>query len=82
MPYQAPDTAMKRGTGEAIPSLSHFLTDTAAQVVMIYIEAVLDHNIGITSTITGVAQDAQIPHTEVIAIDPALTHHMDQTTHH
>ena len=55
---QVPDTAMKTGTGEAIQGLSHTFTDTAAQVIRIPIEAILDHNIGILTIITGVAHNA------------------------
>ena len=74
---------MRTGTGEVIPGHSHISTDTAAQVIMIHIEAIPDHDIGIiTTTTTGVAQDAQVPHTEVIAIDPAMTHHIDHTADH
>ena len=43
---------MRTGTGEAILGLSHIFTDTATHVVMIYIEAILDHDIGIIATIT------------------------------
>ena len=82
MPDQAPDTAMRTGTGKAIQGLSHIFTDTAAQVIMIPIEAVLDHNIGIITTITGVAHDAQIPHTGVIAINLTVTLHIDHTADH
>ena len=53
---------------------SHASTDTAAQVIMIHIEAVPDHNIGIIATTTGVAHNAQIPHTGAIAIDPTVTY--------
>ena len=75
---------MRRGTGEIIPEQSHISTDTTAQVIKICIKAVPDHDIGIitNTTTTGVAHDAQIPHTGVMAIDPAMTHHIDQTTDH
>ena len=49
---------------------------------MIHIEAVPDHDIGIIATTTGVAHNAQIPHTGVVAIDPTMTHHIDHTTDH
>ena len=62
-PDQVPDITMRTGTGKAIQGLSHNFTDIIAQVIMIPIEAVLDHNIGIISIITGVAHDAPIPHT-------------------
>ena len=82
MPGQAPDTTMKTGTGEVIPGHSHNSTDTAAQIVMIHIEAIPDHNIGIIATTKEVAQDTQVPHTGVIAIDPTVTHHIDLTADH
>ena len=59
---------MRTGTGEAVQSLNHDFTDTAAQVTMIPIEAILDHNTGINAIITGVAHNAQIPHTGVIVV--------------
>ena len=48
---------------------------------MIHIEAIADHDIGIITT-TGVAHDAQIPHTGVVVIGPAMTHHIDHTADH
>ena len=45
-------------------------------------EAIPDHNIGIIAIITGVAHDAQIPHTAVIAIDLSMTPHIDHTADH
>ena len=68
--------------GKAIPGLSHTFTDTAAQVVMMHIEAIVGHNIGIIATITAVVYDAQIPQMGVIATNPAVTHHIDQTVEH
>ena len=49
---------------------------------MIPIEAILDHDIGIIAIITGVGHDVPIPHTGVIAIDLAMTLHIDHTTDH
>ena len=49
---------------------------------MIYIVAIQDHNKGIITSTTGVTHDAQIPYTGVIAIDPAITHHIDHTAAH
>ena len=82
MPDQVPDIAMRTGRGEAIQGLSHIFTDTTAQVIRIPIEAILDHDIGITAIITGVAHNTQILHTGVIAIDPAMTLHTDHTANH
>ena len=73
---------MRTGTDKDIPSHSHISTDTIAQVIIIHIEAIPDHGIGIFTTTTRVAHDAQIPHTGVIAINPALTHHIDHSTAH
>ena len=73
---------MRTGTGEAIPGHNHVSTDTTAQVIIIHIEATSDNNIGIITTTTGVAHDAQIPHTGVIAINPTMTHHLDHTADH
>ena len=81
-PDQVPDTTMKTRAGEAIQGHSHIFTDTAAQVVRVPIEAILDHGIGILTIITGVAHDAQIPHTGAIAIDLAVTPHIDHTADH
>ena len=67
---------------QAIPVLSHAFTDTAAQVIMTHIEAVLGHGIEIISTIRGVVHGTQILHTGAIAIDPAVTHHINHTTDH
>ena len=82
MPGQAPGTAMRTGTGKVVQGLRHAFTDTTVQVIMTHIEAILDHNMGIITTITGVAHDAQIPHTGVIATDPNMTHHIDHIIDH
>ena len=82
MPGQAPDTDMRTRTGKVIPGHSHVSTDNAAQVFMILLEAIPDHDIGIISTTTGVAHNTQIPHTGVIAINPTMTHHIDHTADH
>ena len=82
MPDQDPDITVRTGTGEAVQGLSHIFTDTTAQVIMIPIEVILDHDIGIIATITGVAHDAQTPHVGVIAIDLAMTPDIDYTADH
>ena len=82
MPGQAPDTAMRTGAGEAIPGHSHISTDITAQVIRIHIEAAPDHDIGITTTTTGVAHDAHILHTGVTVINPTITHYIDHTADH
>ena len=73
---------MRTRTGKVIPGHSHVSTDTEAQVNMIHIEAVPDHDIRIIATTTGVAHDAQVPHTGVIAINSTMTHHIDHTMDH
>ena len=79
---QAPGTTMRTGTGKVIPGYNHIFTDTTDQVIMIHIEAIPGHNIGIIVTTPGVAHNAQVPQTEIIAINPAITHHIDPTTDH
>ena len=76
MPGQAPDNAMRTETGEVIPCHNHIFTDTAAQVITIHIEAIPGHDKGIIVTTPGVAHNAPVPHTGVIAIDPTITHHI------
>ena len=49
---------------------------------MIHIEAIPYHIIGIIATTPEVAHNAQIPHTGSIAINPAVTHHINPTTDH
>ena len=73
---------MRTGTGKAIKSLSHNFTDTTAQVIMIHIEATLDHDTGIIIFITGLTHNTPIPHAGVIAIDLAMTLHIDHTADH
>ena len=82
MPGQTPDAAMRTGRDKVIPGHSHISTDTAAQVIMIHIEAIPDHDIGIIATTPEVAHNVQIPHTGVIAINPAVTHYADHTAGH
>ena len=82
MPGKAPDSEKSTGTGEVVPGHSHVSTGTTAQVVMIHIEATLDHDIGIIATTPGVAHDAQIPHTGVTAIDPTMTYNIYPTADH
>ena len=60
MPGQAPDTAMRTGTGKVVPGPSHISTDKAAQVNIIHIEAIPDHDIGIITTTTEVAHDTPV----------------------
>ena len=73
---------MRTGTGKAIQGLRHIFTNTTAKVVKIPIEAILDHNRGIITIITGVANNVQIPYKGVIAINLAITPHIDHTADH
>ena len=61
MPGQAPDTAMRTGTGKVIPGHNHVSTDTIAQVAMLHIEAITDHDIGIIATTPEVAHNVPVP---------------------
>ena len=49
---------------------------------MTHIEATPGHDTGIIATIPEVAHDANAPHTEITAINPAMTHHTDPTADH
>ena len=82
MPGQAPDTTVKTGAGKVIPGHNHTFTDTTAPVIMIHMETIPGHDIGIIATTPGVAHNTHVPHTEVIPINPAMTHHIDPTTDH
>ena len=82
MPGKASDTIMRIGKGKVIPGHNHIFTDTAAQVIMIHIEAIPGHNTGIIATTPGVAHDAEVSHTGVISINPTMTHHINPTADH
>ena len=73
---------MEIGKEEVVPGHSHIFIDTAAQVVMIHIEATPGQDIGIITTTPGVAHDVQVPHTGITAIDLTMTHHIDHTADH
>ena len=64
--------------------LDHGLTfdDITAQVIMIPIEAALDHNSGIDAATTGAAHDNLTPPIEAIAIDLAMTYLIDHIADH
>ena len=49
---------------------------------MIHTEATPGQDIGIITATPGVAHDAHAPHTEITAINPAMTHHTDLITDH
>ena len=81
-PDQVQDTTVKTGTDKMIPGDNLIFTDIAAQVIMTHTEATPGHDIGIIAATPGVAHNAQAPHTEITAINPATTHHTDPITHH
>ena len=82
MPDQAPDTAMSTGAGKVIAGHSHISINITAQVDMIYIEAIPNHDIGIITITTEVAHTTPVLHTGVMTIDPTMTHNKDHTTDH
>ena len=82
MPDQVQGTIMKTGTGKVIPDHNLIFTDIAAWVVMILTEATPGPNLGIISATPGVAHNAQAPHIEITAIDPAIMHHINHTADH
>ena len=49
---------------------------------MIHVEVAPGHNTGILATTPEVAHNAHIPHTEITAINPTMTHHIDPTADH
>ena len=67
---------------QIVPGENHISIDTTAQVIMIHIEVIPGHNIGIIATTPGVAHNAHVLHTGVIAINLALTHHINHTADH
>ena len=82
LPDQAQDITMKTGTGKVIPGHNIIFTDITAQVIMSHTEVTPGHDIRIISAIPGVAHNAHTPHTEITAIDPTTTHHIDPPTDH
>ena len=82
MPGPVPDITVKIGTGKVIPGHNHIFTDIAAQVIITHIEATSGHDTGIIATTPEVVHDTHIPHTEITAINPAMTHHTDPTADH
>ena len=82
MQGHVPDTTMKTGTGKVVQGHNHSFTDTTAQVIMTHIEATPCHDTGIITTTTEVVHNAHVPHTEITAISPAVTHHINPTADH
>ena len=82
MPDQVQDTRVKIETGKANPDHSLTFEDITAQIIMIHIEAALDHNTGRdTMTIEAIHNDLAQP-TEDTATDLARTHHTGHITDH
>ena len=65
---------MKIETDEADSDHSPTFKDIAAQVIVIDIEATLDHSTGIYATTTGAAHNDLTQPTEDTATDLAMTH--------
>ena len=63
-------------------SQSSYFTDITAQVIMTHTEATSGHDIGIIATTLEVAHNAYAPHTEITAINHAMTHHTNPTADH
>ena len=69
-------------TDKANPDHSLTFEDIGAQVIMISIEATLDHNTGIDAATTGAAHDDLAQPTEDTATDLTVTHHTGCITDH
>ena len=69
-------------TGKANPDHSLTFEDITAQVIMIPIEATLDHSNRIDAATTGAAHDDLAPPIEATAINFATTHHINHFTDH
>ena len=78
MPDQVQGTTVMIEAGEANPDHSLTFEDIADQVIMIPIEATLDHNIKIDVATMGAAHDNLTQSTEATAttIDLMATHHI------
>ena len=75
-------TTVKIEKCEANPDHSPTSKDFTAWVIMICIEAALDHNIGIDTTTTGPAHDELTQPTEETATDLTMTHHTGHIAYH
>ena len=73
---------MKIETGYANPDHSPTFKDIAAQVIVICIEATLDHDTWIDAATTGATHDDLTQPTEDTATDLAMTHHIIHITDH
>ena len=73
---------MKIEIDEANPGHSPTFKDITAQVIAIHIEATLDHNTGIDTTNTGVAQCDLTQSTGDRATDLTMTHHTSYIANH
>ena len=82
MPDPVQGTTMKIKTDEADPDHSLTSKDTAAQTIVICIEANLDCNTRIDAAITEAAHDDLMQPTEDTATDLAVTHLTNHITDH
>ena len=73
---------MKIETDEANLDHSPIFADITAQVIVIHIEATLDHNTEVDVTTTGAVHDDLTQPTEDTATDLAMTHHTNHITDH
>ena len=73
---------MKIETDEANPDHSPIFKDITAQVIVIHIEATLDHNTGIDVATIGAVHDNLTQPTDDTATDLTVTLHTSHTTDH
>ena len=73
---------MRMETGKANPDCSPTTKDITAQVIVIPIEATLDHNTGIRAATTRAVHNDLTQPTEDTAIDLAMTHHIGHIANH
>ena len=77
MPDQIQGTTVKIERGKANPDHSHIFEYTAAQAIVIHIEATLEHNTGRDAAITEAVHDDLDQPTEDTATDLTMTHLTD-----
>ena len=73
---------VKIETGKADPDHSATTEDITTQVIMIHIEAALDHNTEIDAPTTEIAHDVLTQPTEDTTTDITMTHHTNHITDH
>ena len=82
MPDQVQGTTMGIETDKGNPGHSLMFEGFTAPVIMIPIEAAVDHNTAIDEATTGAAHDDLAPPIEAIGIDLTMTHYIDHITDH